>query len=372
MSQAARQLALNPTKGYKPKTQSQIPGPFFAILLRGVETEAFTNLKEGPKALYMLMPYYVMWNAKQRTASGNEYLSGQTRILKGEDIQEKFFPHKTVDTINEWLRQLVKAGLLARKRTQGNLSYFVITSFRAPGEIKEWEENATKRDIAVAEVAAEREAKRKDFAVVGSKPISDLRENQALLFNTEIKETSSSPGNTPGESETTAAPSSSSDAVTDQENQLFELWSLKHNKKYIPRGAFLKHLRKFEKVCQEWRDLEAEAAQRLLMSAIPKMPTHDKDGKSIGSPVWLIKDDRNYGLLQDGLKAEGVDIGHDVSEVHLVAQVDTKKSNDAQVATKRKDLISEHRLEGTTKIMDALQNGGAKLKARDLLESLRK
>ena len=63
MSQAARQLALNPTKGYKPKTQSQIPGPFFAILLRGVETEAFTNLKEGPKALYMLMPYYVMWTS---------------------------------------------------------------------------------------------------------------------------------------------------------------------------------------------------------------------------------------------------------------------------------------------------------------------
>lgn len=331
MSQAARQLALNPTKGYKPKTQSQIPGPFFAILLRAVETEAFINLKEGPKALYMLMPYYVKWNAKQRTTSGNEYLSGQTRILKGEDIQEKFFPHKTVDTINEWLRQLVRAGLLARKRTQGNLSYFVITSFRAPGEIKEWEENATKRDIAVGEVAAEREAKRQEFSVVGSKPISDLRQNQALLFNTEIKETSSSPGNNPGESETAEALSSSSDAVTDQENQLFELWSLKHNKKYIPRAAFLKHLRNFEKACHEWRDLEAEAAQRLLVAAIPKMLTQCRAGKSIASPLWLIKDDGNSGIMRECLR----DIGPDLSDVDLVATYDTKSTNDAQVATKK-------------------------------------
>ena len=250
---------------------------------------------------------------------------------------------------------MVRAGLLARKRTQGNLSYFVITSFRAPGEIKEWEENATKRDIAVAEVAAEREAKRQEFSVVGSKPISDLRENQALLFNTEIKETSSSPGNNPGESETTAAPSSSSDAVTDQENQLFELWSLKHNKKYIPRGAFLKQLRKFENESKEWRDLDPKAAQKLLMAAIPKMHTTCREGNPIGSPLWLIKDDSNVGILRESLR----DIGHDMSDVDLVSQVDTKTGNDAQVATKKpksERLSAKNQSDDTERITVTMEN----------------
>ena len=364
MSQTAVAKDLFP-KSYKSSTNSQIPGSFSPALHRAWESEAYQNLNAEHQALYDKMSFFLKWNQKQRVKSGNSYISGWTRRITAKEIQEKFFKNYTEQTINKWLKVLCASGLLVQKFTQGKIRQFLITHWQSPNAIATWEENATKREIAIAEVAKEKVVVKTDFTNSASQGKSDLSSQTGLLFKEEIKETSSSPGNNAGESETTETPSSSSSAITDQENQLFELWSLKHNKKYIPRDTFLKYLRNFEKVCHEWRDLDPEAAQRVLVSAIRKMPSHVK-GKAIGSPLWLIKDDRNHVFLQDGLMAEGVDIGHDVSEV------DTKKSNDAQVATKRKDLISEHRLEGTTKIMDALQNGGAKLKARDLLESLRK
>ena len=334
MSQTAVAKDLFP-KSYKSSTNSQIPGSFSPALHRAWESEAYQNLNAEHQALYDKMSFFLKWNQKQRVKSGNSYISGWTRRITAKEIQEKFFKNYTEQTINKWLKVLCASGLLVQKFTQGKIRQFLITHWQSPNAIATWEENATKREIAIAEVAQEKVVIKTDFTNSASQGKSDLSTGTGLLFKEEIKELSSSPGNIRAVAETLDAPPSSSNAATDQEHQIYRIWLKRHKNKYISRGAFLKHLRKFEKVCQEWRDLEAEAAQRLLMSAIPKMPTHDKDGKSIGSPVWLIKDDRNYGILQDGLKAEGVDIGHDVSEVVLVSQVDTKTGNDAQVATKK-------------------------------------
>ena len=63
------------------------------------------------------------------------------------------------------------------------------------------------------------------------------------------------------------------------------------------------------------------------------MQTTCREGNPIGSPLWLIKDDSNVGILRESLR----DIGHDMSDVDLVSTCATKSGNDAQVATKKFD-----------------------------------
>ena len=311
-------------KSYKPKTNSQIPGSFCPSLLSAWESEAYQNLEPQHQALYDKMSYFLKWDKKQKVQSGNTYISGWTRRVTAKQIREKFFKSiKKDDTINAWLKVLCDSGLLVQKYTQGKVRQFLITHWQSPQAIKTWEENATKREIAIAEVALEKRVTKADFTNTPSPEVSDPRPDEGLLFNKETLETSSSPANGPEAVKGLDSSSSSSSATTEQENQLFELWSLKHNKKYIPRAAFLKHLRGFEKATFEWQDLEPEAAQRVLGAVIPTMPTEDQNGRPIGSPMWLIKDDRNHKYLREGLKAEGIDIGQDLSEVNLVSQVTT-------------------------------------------------
>ena len=301
-------LALNPIQGYKPKTTSQLPGTFIATLTRGLESEEFKNLSEGPKALYMVMPYFVKWNHKQKTKSGSTYISGRTRLLKAQEIVDQFFPNREVSTINSWLKELIRAGLLVSRATEGNVRYFIITAYRSPSAIAEWEDNATKRDLTIAELAAEKETRRRDFAIVEPEPKSDISVDSGLLFNTETKETSSL-AEAPGADETQPSRSSSSDAHNQQLDKAYEMWTFTHkNKKRLARAAFFKWVAVFVELCQEYWNLEAAAAYRVLISAISKMPSTDSEGKGIGSPLWLIKDDRNHHFMVDGLKAEGVEI----------------------------------------------------------------
>ena len=251
MNQSAAAQALYP-KSYKSSANSQIPGSFSPALHRAWESEAYQNLKAEHQALYDKISYFLKWNQKQKVKSGHSYISGWTRRVTAEEIQQKFFKAYSRQTINRWLKVLCDCGLLVQKFTQGKVRQFLITHWQAPNAIDSWEDNATQRQIAIAEVASQKAVVQTQFANSAPTGTSDISDQAGLLFKEETKELSSSPDHDIATAQTTDAPSSSSNAVPSPANQIYHKWRLVHKNKYIARGDFFKHLRSFEKLCHDW------------------------------------------------------------------------------------------------------------------------
>jgi len=386
MSQAtARQSDLYPTKGYKPSPTSQIPGLFIAPLKEAIHKDVFKNLSANVRLLYLLLHDYVKWSEKQQVKSGNSYIKGKTIRVKAQRIKDEHFPHDTVGSVRKWLRELEAVNLIARKSGSGNIPHFLITDYLSPSATREFEDNATKRDQAIAEIAAEKAVTKSDFRPsVISKDTSDVALGQPLLFKKETKETSSSSVNQATGEGVSQTPSSSSDAEISISSKAYALWCDRHKRfGNCPRGAFFKGLKTYqEKARNEW-GLDSEASERVLIASIPSMPDSFEGGQ-IYSPAWLNCHKDNYQYLQEGLKAEGVEIGQGVSEVGVqngqgVSEV--KTANDAEVATKPKpkreiknwNLLDPSVNEGKTMTLnDSLRKGGVTLTAREFLDNLRK
>ena len=250
-----------------------------------------------------------------------KFISGQTfGAITGERLAERM--HCKGKSTYNWINELIEKGFIA---VDGDPSYkkwsntrrFVVTRFRQNTEIEPFL------------------AKTKTGENSPVSPNDDIHfpmdRVNPIILDEKIKRTSSSSEDAQcefPEMETVSPSSSQPDKFNET---LYQVWNdqrSKRNNVPAPLDSFRFGLRKVERALALWfPQLENDAKERVLKSAFANMPAGDKNGRNINSPCWLIAHESRCYCFVEGLAAEGIDIGQVASDV--------KKSNDAQVATKK-------------------------------------
>ena len=327
MSYALRKSNTLPT--LKAKTRNQICFFFAPVPEDVIISEKFnTQLSRAAQMAYVhLCSLINKDHFRDYTAEdGSKYkfISGQTfGAITGERLAERM--HCKGKSTYKWINELIEQGFIAvdadpSYKKWSNTRRFVITRFRQNTEIEAFL------------------AKTKSGPNSPDSPIEDNQfpTNRAnpIILDEKIKRTSSSSGVVQAELPEMETVSASSQAEKIYDS-LYSVWNNerpKRNDLPAPLDLFYFGLKKVDRSLSAWYpQLENDAKGRVLKSAFANMPDSDKDGNNIMSPCWLVAHDSRLSCFAQGLAAEGIEIGHSVSDV-----------NDAEVATKKaKPLIIE-------------------------------